>query len=1201
MASYGPDGVSAELAVYGLACSGGGPLPDPIQPVAGKIAIVDRGGCWFSDKLLTAQKLGAVGVIMLGNPDEPAIRMDGNPINISIPAAMVDYSEAASLRMRVLEGESVEVRLAQAEQGLLSDDVRAIAFESSAEGRVVWLGTWGGGLARISPDGQIENMTSATSNGGLLDDRIISIAIDDEGTKWIGTDQGGLSRLDSTGQWLAPMLSDPSGQGPVSDRINAVAFDELGRVWVASGRFRRPDWSWAHGGVGVLDHEGQWVHYLTDDGLADSNVLDIISRGNEMWMATGGGISRLILWPSENCAEAREIHVGQSVSGQLGHPSQSHLYRFDIDTIDRELRVVAPDLQNHLRIQLYRSCSDAGSGAGRRIGSGAGRRIGPNHSRWIAGEQTLIHAIGLETGTYYLEVSSDVPLNPAAHFPLSYNLISSLWTVDSSESRSLIITDRMALDQLYPEDRRYAEWLDTLELLAAQTQVRAEILDLGDIEAQPLADRVADWKADPTDTRKSNQVALAIRDWIWAEERDMPYLRYVLILGDDRVVPHYRQAVPLEAGASGDWSEESAYVLDAETRGSIDSSLGVYTALSENMTLTDDVFATPNPVFWPARNVDGSLELRTLHVPRLSVGRLVESPSTMLKTIDRFLAMGGEIQVDRSMVAGWDFMQDGPQLAHSHLRAAMPESAVSESLIGDDWTAEKLNKSLIDLKPQLAYLGVHANHFAYECPAPGSVLRAEAVQSIARHMNGGLAYGLACHGGLNIPGDNPTGPSPDLGIEALDMPQAWTGEGSQYVGSTGWAYGMHNALGYQELLFDNFTRELLNGGGSTIGKALTRAKAQYFAQHALNHYHVKTLAGTIFYGLPMTRMRFGSQGSQVLDEPQLAHPRAVSNPYAGPGNALEHAPGFERVVKHLGEVPAQRNLRTDEASRDQESQRPDQGNIGSAQRKLITYPGLIRQLQVEGDELGNFYALPGRAPYAESGQTVMPKLVDRLSPLKIGSRVLPPKGTMLVGAEYQVKDLAKPRLTYAGLLDRGLPTSLSKTEAVRTRFSPSQLFAMQPYIGDAQYSGVSAGQGDASLVLHLGLHDRNHGRQRLFDSVSVVVYHSDSKDDQPPGIEAVETVETDTAIDFDVRVGDDSGTSEVILLCDTDAGRWERVDLQLSSGQAPAWKGKAPRGSRCMVQAVDRAGNVSVDNANGHFYPIAAVNHAWLPLVVRDF
>lgn len=79
--------------------------------------------------------------------------------------------------------------------------------------------------------------------------------------------------------------------------------------------------------------------------------------------------------------------------------------------------------------------------------------------------------------------------------------------------------------------------------------------------------------------------------------------------------------------------------------------------------------------------------------------------------------------------------------------------------------------------------------------------------------------------------------------------------GASYVGSTGWAYGMENVLAYQEVLMTEFTRLLAQGAGSSLGDALVLAKQTYFKTHEMNHFHAKTLAGTVLYGLPMLHVR----------------------------------------------------------------------------------------------------------------------------------------------------------------------------------------------------------------------------------------------------------------------------------------------------------------------------------------------------------
>ncbi|MBA6289495.1 M36 family metallopeptidase [Colwellia sp. MB3u-4] len=81
--------------------------------VAGKIAMVDRGGCAFKRKATKAQDAGAVAVIVVNNnvdgPDE-VIDMGGTKSSITIPAVMVSYNSGLDIDALLLEG-SVQATL----------------------------------------------------------------------------------------------------------------------------------------------------------------------------------------------------------------------------------------------------------------------------------------------------------------------------------------------------------------------------------------------------------------------------------------------------------------------------------------------------------------------------------------------------------------------------------------------------------------------------------------------------------------------------------------------------------------------------------------------------------------------------------------------------------------------------------------------------------------------------------------------------------------------------------------------------------------------------------------------------------------------------------------------------------------------------------------------------------------------------------
>ena len=80
--------------------------------INGKIALIDRGTCFFVDKIRAAQTAGAIGVIMVNNVDGPPIVMggSGDASDIKIPGVMIARADGARLRAQLGAGVSVTLK-----------------------------------------------------------------------------------------------------------------------------------------------------------------------------------------------------------------------------------------------------------------------------------------------------------------------------------------------------------------------------------------------------------------------------------------------------------------------------------------------------------------------------------------------------------------------------------------------------------------------------------------------------------------------------------------------------------------------------------------------------------------------------------------------------------------------------------------------------------------------------------------------------------------------------------------------------------------------------------------------------------------------------------------------------------------------------------------------------------------------------------
>lgn len=182
----------------------------------------------------------------------------------------------------------------------------------------VWVGTWGGGLARF--DGKA--WTTLTTRDGLASNAVTCFAEDKDGRIWIATD-GGLNVFEGgtirdaglTGRSLLNIIADRRGRiwagcwrmhssggglyrsegtswrafghadGMPGMEILKVFEDSRGWIWVGTYEFGR--------GAGVGCYDGaSWRSYSRSDGLIDDCVYSMFEDPDgDMWFGTVGGVS----------------------------------------------------------------------------------------------------------------------------------------------------------------------------------------------------------------------------------------------------------------------------------------------------------------------------------------------------------------------------------------------------------------------------------------------------------------------------------------------------------------------------------------------------------------------------------------------------------------------------------------------------------------------------------------------------------------------------------------------------------------------------------------------------------------------------------------------------------------------------------------------------------------------------------------------
>jgi signal transduction histidine kinase/ligand-binding sensor domain-containing protein/CheY-like chemotaxis protein/HPt (histidine-containing phosphotransfer) domain-containing protein len=159
--------------------------------------------------------------------------------------------------------------LYDAANGLLHNSVWSV-YEDREQ--TLWVGTEAG-LTRLK-DGQFSSFTN--SQDGLAPGRVWSIYQDRSGALWAGTDSG-LSVL-REGRWT----TYTSKQGLPANAVTALGEDWTGNLWIGTDG----------GGLARLDN-GRFVIFTTQDGLPDNHIKALLEdQAGNFWLGTEAGLAR---------------------------------------------------------------------------------------------------------------------------------------------------------------------------------------------------------------------------------------------------------------------------------------------------------------------------------------------------------------------------------------------------------------------------------------------------------------------------------------------------------------------------------------------------------------------------------------------------------------------------------------------------------------------------------------------------------------------------------------------------------------------------------------------------------------------------------------------------------------------------------------------------------------------------------------------
>ncbi len=670
------------------------------------------------------------------------------------------------------------------------------------------------------------------------------------------------------------------------------------------------------------------------------------------------------------------------------------------------------------------------------------------------------------------------------------------------------------------------------------------------------------WDANPGRPELANAVVAAINaavDAVRAQPNGAG-LKYIVLVGGDRVIPQ---------GRLGDFTtvaNENGY---ADT---FDRSSDLYAALHAGQMLSDDPYATLEPV--PYLN-------RQLYVPRLAVGRLVETPAEIVGTLSRFTAFNGRLNPTTSLTTGYDFMQDGaatinaPFASRFGTGASTLPTPIATGLA--DWTTSGLIDAFLPSggsAPSITSLNGHADHFQFAPPSEsppyfnsGNLPLGLATAPVGNTgpLVNRLVFSMGCHAGLSVSDAVVT-------ANTYDWPQAYAHNGvGAYAANTGFGYGDSLVVAYSEQLDAIFAKKI--AAGATVGNAMAAAKQEYFGGLGVfGVYDEKAMAEFTLYGLPMWSVTLPGGGPAPLD--------------AGSSSSSSSGGYQTLAVQAAAATPTSTSVVTDSATGLQaESFVLD--NIANA--KSSTALGDFWS-GPDGVQVTHFRPLQPKAYIDVTGTSGHGALITELRQVADTPDVNPVFARPILDTQS-----AEPELSFG---DVAFP---ARIQALRTFVNNGALSQRVVLMTGQFFTGSNPGS--------TGL-----GVQRLYTRIGARVLRSPSTDFTPPGFSRIDATKVGSTAAFAIDVTD---------LAPTGSGQVKRVLVALRSGSntnwtfsdlghvgtTATWTGGVPLNNagdpfEFFVQAVDAAGNVGVSTNKGFYYaaaqpqaPSAGVTVAPVPTV----
>lgn len=401
-----------------------------------------------------------------------------------------------------------------------------------------------------------------------------------------------------------------------------------------------------------------------------------------------------------------------------------------------------------------------------------------------------------------------------------------------------------------------------------------------------------------------NLVADEIKAIVDAYRVANPTLEYIVIAGNDDVIPFFRE------------TDEAFLANEANYIPPVRDSNHSQSSLRYGQMLTQDPYGAACVL---------NLITGPYAYPELVVGRLVESVEDMSSQIDNFIETNGLISPTSGLVTGYDFLDDAAWAVEAEFSAALNSPvdtliAASTLAPSEGWSASELADIFLGTRHDLVFLAGHFSTGSSLAADYETRLTAAQVLASGADLLNSLIFSIGCHSGYNTVDDHAI-----AGItKQPDWAQTFGKMGATFIAGTGYQYGDTEFVEYGERLYLEFARQLRTGAGPvSIGKALVSAKRIYLEETPLMRgIHEKTLVQTTLFGLPMmkvdvpgARLADTTSGTDLGISPVPVPPffdglDEFGDPLLipGPGNALGLETADISLTNTLADVPNELSL-----------------------------------------------------------------------------------------------------------------------------------------------------------------------------------------------------------------------------------------------------------------------------------------------------